>query len=139
MTPFRKTALAGSAMLSLASQVPAQKSEDPWRFPDFSATQVFQMKNYDVPMKVWRSGSSVRVEVAPVITALYVPGTGKVYKLTSYPDGSHQCVVMRPDQAKITPSPLELLNGTKVRRSSRGHRGSGRTSLQGGDRTRDKA
>jgi hypothetical protein len=104
----------------LAITAYAQNAEDPWKFPDFSATQVFHMGSYDMTMRVYRYGPSVRVELSPAISVLYVPAASKVYKLTSYPDRSHQCVVMRPDQAKITPSPLELLNGVKVNRTPAG-------------------
>lgn len=54
------------------------------------------------------------------MTTLYMPASSKVYNLTVYPDGSRQCVVMRPDQAKMLPSPLELLNGTIAKRNSAG-------------------
>jgi predicted acyl esterase len=70
--------------------------------------------------KIYRSGSNVRIERSAALSTLYMPGSSKVYNLTTYPDGSHQCVVMKPDQAKMVPSPLELLNGTKVQRSSSG-------------------
>jgi hypothetical protein len=73
-----------------------------------------------MPMKVYRSGSSVRVEMTATITTLYMPASHKVYSLTTYPDGSHQCVVMRPDQAGMMPSPLELLFGTKVKKTPAG-------------------
>jgi hypothetical protein len=105
-------------MLLLASRVHAQNSaEDPWKFPDYSATQVFHSAKYDISMKVYRSGSSVRVERSAAMATLYVNTSNKVYDLTVYPDGSRQCVAMRPDQAKMMPSPLELLNGTKVKRT----------------------
>src|SRR5664279_4962272 len=97
-------------LVSAATLMPAQNDVAPWNFPDLSATQVIQSEKFDMPMKVWRSGSSVRVERSAAWSSLYVPSTGKVYNLTSYPDGSHQCVVMRPDQARMIPSPLELLN-----------------------------
>jgi hypothetical protein len=51
---------------------------------------------------------------------LYVPVSGKVYNLTTYPDKSHQCVSMNPDQAKMLPSPLELILGRIVKRSAAG-------------------
>ena len=86
-------------------------------FPDFSATQVFPSSKADMEMKVYRSGSSVRVERSAALSTLYVPSSSKVYNLTTYPDNSHQCVVMKPDQARMLPSPLELLEGPVVKRA----------------------
>jgi hypothetical protein len=105
------------ALVSAAIFVYAQESEGPWKFPDFSATQVFQSPKYDISMKVYRSGSSVRVERTAALATLYVPARGKVYNLTVYPDGRRSCVMMTPDQVTMLPSPLELLNGTKVKRT----------------------
>jgi hypothetical protein len=92
----------------------AQNDVAPWDFPDFSATQVLQA-NVEIPMKVNRSGTSVRMERSAAWTTLYTPF--KIYNLTTYPDGSRQCVVLRPEQVKMLPSPLELLNGIKVERT----------------------
>jgi hypothetical protein len=116
-----KLALAlGALMVVSSGLVGAQIDVVPWDFPNLSATQVVQTPKFDLSMKVWRSGSSVRVERSAAWSTLYMPATGKIYNLTSYPDGSHQCVVMRPDQARMMPSPLELLNGTKVKRTPAG-------------------
>ena len=91
-----------------------------WDFPDFSAKQVFQSKKVDLSSKVYRSGSSVRVERSDALSTLYQPSNGKVYNFTTYPDNSHQCVVMKPQQARMLPSPLELLQGSSVKRTSVG-------------------
>jgi len=96
----------------------AREKVIPWEFPDFSTTQVFQMANFGVPMKVYRAGTSVRMERSAAWSTLYTPY--HIYNLTSYPDGSKQCVVMRPEQVKLLPSPVELLNGTKVHRTLEG-------------------
>jgi hypothetical protein len=114
------TVAALIVLVSPATFALAQDSSDPWNFPDLSATQVVQTGKFDMPMKIYRSGSSVRVERNAALSTLYVPATGKIYNLTTYPDGSHQCVVMRPDQARMMASPLELLNGTKVKRTPAG-------------------
>jgi hypothetical protein len=37
-----------------------------------------------------------------------------------YPDHSHQCVAMKPEQAKMVPSPLELILGRLVKRTPAG-------------------
>jgi hypothetical protein len=71
-------------------------------------------------MKVYRSGDSVRVDRSGALSTLYVPSKSKVYNLTTYPDHSHQCVVMKPEQAKMLPSPLELLQGSYVKRTAAG-------------------
>ena len=68
-------------------------------------------------MKVYRSGSSVRVERSGAMSTLYVPAQSKVYNFTFYPDHSRQCVSMKPEQAKMLPSPLELLQGRVVKRT----------------------
>lgn len=94
--------------------------QDSLQFPDFSATQSFDSRNGSMSMKIYHSGSSVRVERSAALSTLYVPVEGKVYNLTSYPDHSRQCVAMQPEQAKMLPSPLELLQGTIVKRSPDG-------------------
>lgn len=88
-----------------------------WDFPDFSATQVFQSRKADLSMKVYHSGSSVRVERSGALSTLYMTSSSKVYNFTTYPDNSHQCVVMKPNQAKMLPSPLELLQGSNLKRT----------------------
>jgi hypothetical protein len=91
-----------------------------WNFPDFSATQVLESRKADISMKVYRSGDSVRVDRSGALSTLYVPSKSKVYNLTTYPDHSHQCVVMKPEQAKMLPSPLELLQGSDIKRTAAG-------------------
>lgn len=95
-------------------------AQDAWNFPDFSANQVFQSRRADLTMKVHRSGSSVRVERGGALTTVYVPASKKVYNLTVYPDQSRQCVAMKPEQAKMLPSPLELIQGRIVKRTAAG-------------------
>lgn len=111
---------APAILLSFTLFVHAQDSENPLSLPDFSATQALQTAKQPMNTKVYRSGSSVRIERSAALSTLYVPASSKVYNLTTYPDGSHQCVVMKPEQAKMVPSPLELLNGTKVQRNASG-------------------
>lgn len=96
------------------------QAQDDWKFPDFSATQVFQSRKGDMAMKVYRSGSSVRVERTGSMSTLYAPASSKVYNFTTYPDQSHQCVSMNPAQAKMLPSPLELIQGKIVKRAAAG-------------------
>src|SRR5579864_1417164 len=91
-----------------------------WNFPDFSATQVLESRKADISMKIYLAGDNVRVERSGALSTLYVPSKDMVYNLTTYPDQSHQCVVMKPEQAKMLPSPLELLQGTSVKRTSVG-------------------
>src|SRR5215469_1202632 len=109
--------MLGWLVLFLGSRV---KAQDSWKFPDFTATQVFQSRRADLTMKVYRSGARVRVERSAAISTLYVPANRKVYNLTTYPDKSHQCVSMNPDQARMLPSPLELIQGRIVKRSAAG-------------------
>ena len=103
----------------LASGALAQ-GQNSWSFPDFSATQVFESRKANISMKVYRSRESVRVERSGAFSTLYVPSSSKVYNLTTYPDHSHQCVVMKPEQAKMLPSPLELLQGSDLKRTAAG-------------------
>jgi hypothetical protein len=91
-----------------------------WNFPDFSATQVLDSRKANISMKVYRAGDSVRVERSGALSTLYMPSKSKVYNLTTYPDRSHQCVAMTPEQAKMLPSPLELLQGSDVKRTAAG-------------------
>jgi len=88
-----------------------------WNFPAFSATQVFESRKANLSMKVYLSGSSVRIDRSPAISTLYVPSQSRVYNLTTYPDQSHQCVSMTAEQARMLPSPLGLLEGTDVKRN----------------------
>lgn len=91
---------------------------DNWDFPDFSGTQVFVSHGREVTAKIYRSGTAVRIESSPAMATLYVPARSRVYRLTKYPDGSHQCVVMTNEQAKMIPSPMEvLLSGTHEKRT----------------------
>jgi hypothetical protein len=95
-------------------------AQDAWNFPDFSATQVFQSRKMDMAMKVYLSGSSVRIDRSGALSTLYVPAESKVYNFTVYPDNSHQCVAMKPEQAKMLPSSLELLQGKILKRTAAG-------------------
>jgi hypothetical protein len=104
--------LASSAMVARA-----QDSGDPWKLPDFSAIQLSGPKRKPVPMKVYWSGTSMRVDLSPAMSTLYLPAVGKVYKLTVYPDKTRECIVMKTEQAKMLPHPLELLHGAKVTRT----------------------
>jgi len=99
--------------LSLVSVAYAQQG---WKFPDFSATQVFHGPKFDMSMKVFLSGTSVRLDRTAAISTLYMTSTSKIYSLTTYPDKSHQCVSMNPEQAKMLPSPLEIVQGRIVKR-----------------------
>lgn len=96
------------------------QGQQAWKFPDFTATQVFPSRGVDVTMKVYRSGSRVRVEHSGALSTLYVTETSKVYNLTVYPDKSRQCVSMTPAQARMIPSPLELIQGKIVKRTAVG-------------------
>jgi len=98
----------------------AQDSADPWNFPDFSATQLMGPAQRALSMKVHWSGTNMRVDISDAMATLYLPATGKVYRLTVYPDKTQQCIVMRTDQAKMLHSPLELLQGTQVKRTPAG-------------------
>ena len=95
-------------------------AQESWNFPNFSATQVFSAHRADMTMKIYRSGSSVRVERSGAIATLYVPASSQVFNLTVYPDKSRQCVAMKPEQAKMLPSPLELILGQIVKRTPAG-------------------
>lgn len=115
-----KIVVVVSSIASLTMFAHAQESRNAWNFPDFTATQVYQSPKGLMPMKVYRSGSSVRVDMTHTRARLYVPLSNKEYDLTVYPDGTHQCVVMKPDQSGMLPSPLALLFGTKVTRTPAG-------------------
>jgi hypothetical protein len=115
---FLKAILSiGWLAASLAGVVQAQAG---WSFPDFSATQIFHMRQADMHMKVYLAGSSVRLERSGALSTLYVPATGKVYNLTIYPDQSRTCVAMRAEEARMLPTPLELIQGKIWKRTSAG-------------------
>jgi hypothetical protein len=113
---FRKVTIT---VLVLVSGTLAH-AQDALSFPDFSATQVLESRKADVSMKVYRSGDSVRVERSGAMSTLYMPSESKVYNLTTYPDHSRQCVVMKLEQARMLPSPLELLQGSELKRTTVG-------------------
>jgi hypothetical protein len=72
-------------------------------------------------MKVYWSGKNVRMDTTPALATLYLPATGKVYKLTVYPDKTRECIAFTDAQAKdMLPTPLELLHGSKVKRTPAG-------------------
>jgi hypothetical protein len=114
---FLRAVLLGWLAISMAEMVQAQES---WSFPDFSATQVFHSRHADMTMKVSLSGSSVRVERSSALSTLYVPATHQVYNFTLYPDQSRTCVALPADQAKMLPTPLELIQGEILKRISAG-------------------
>lgn len=111
------TALVLGSLAHFGGLIHAQET---WRFPNFSATQVFLTHRADLTMKIYRSGSSVRLERSGAISTLYVPSSSKVFNLTVYPDHSRQCVAMKPEHAKMLPSPLELVLGRIVKRTPAG-------------------
>ncbi len=107
-------------VISLVAPACFSQAQDNWNFPDFSAKQVFQSGGAKVAMKVYRSGTRVRMETSSTIATLYDPAGNHVYRLTAYPNGRRACVVMTLAQAQMLPSPLELLFGTKVKRTPAG-------------------
>jgi len=107
-------------LVSAATSIPAQNDAAPWNFPDFSATQIIQTGAEEIPTKVYRSGSSVRVERGTTLATLFVTASSKVYNLVVYPDGQRSCVVATPEKALVMPSPLDLLFGDKVKRTPAG-------------------
>lgn len=115
---LRKLTLAVATLVVASSGL--VEAQDTWDFPDLSATQVITPGRHEVSMKVYRSGSTVRVEESSKMATLYVPADKKVYRLTEYPDGSRSCVVMKSEQAKMLLSPLEMLNGTNLKRTPAG-------------------
>jgi len=105
---------------AMATAEDAAKPSDPWNFPDFTAIQLMGSRRRPMPAKVYLSGATVRVEISSAVTNLYVTSTRKVYRLMTYPDKSQTCIVMRSEQAKLLPSPIELLQGTNVERTPAG-------------------
>jgi len=106
----------------VASSPSAQKSSEPFNFPDFTAIQKIAggVGARPLLMKVYFSGSTVRVELSPKIENLFVTSTGTVYRVETYPDETTSCVSMRRDQIGFMPSPLEMLQGVKVERTPAG-------------------
>src|SRR5262245_37436624 len=96
----KHVSLIALVITSAATFLCAQGSQNPWNFPDFTATQVYPSPQYNISTKLYRSGSDVRVEKNAAMTTLYKSASSEVYDLLVYPDGSRQCVLMTPDQAK---------------------------------------
>ena len=106
----------------VAGSPPVQKSSEPFSFPDFTAIQKIATRGGPgtLLMKVYFSGSTVRVDVSPKITNLFVTSAGKVYKIVTSPDKTSSCVVMKRDQQGFMTSPFEMLQGAKVERTPAG-------------------
>lgn len=119
---LRRTVGVLLMLVACANILPAQEPSKAFDFPDFTAIQKIGTGGGPRPilMKVYFSGSTVRVELSPTIVNLFVTSTGKVYKLGTYPDKSTSCVVMRRDQERFMASPLERLQGVKVERTPAG-------------------
>ena len=103
-----------------ADSPPAQVSTTPFNFPDFTAVQNIATRRGgpgQLLMNVYFSGSTVRVDVSPKITNLFVTSAGKVYKMVTAPDKTSSCVVMKRDQHGFMTSPFEMLQGAKVERT----------------------
>ncbi len=105
-----------------ADSPPAQKSTAAFSFPDYTAIQKIATRGGPkaLLMKVYVSGSTVRVEQSPKIVNLFVTSTGKVYKMVTNPDKTTSCVSMRRDEHGFMTSPLEMLQGAKVERTPAG-------------------
>ena len=91
---FRKVTMAVFVLVSGT----LAHAQDALSFPDFSATQVLESRKADVSMKVYHSGDSVRIERSGAIST----------------------VGMKPEQARMLPSPLELLQGSHLERTALG-------------------
>jgi hypothetical protein len=93
----------------VAGSPPVQKSSEPFSFPDFTAIQKIATRGGPgtLLMKVYFSGSTVRVDVSPKITNLFVTSASS-------------CVVMKRDQHGFMTSPFEMLQGAKVERTPAG-------------------
>jgi hypothetical protein len=109
-----------NAQPAATTQSAADQPVASWNFPDFTAIQLLGAKKRALPAKVYLTGSSVRVELTPTVAFLYLTSNRKVYKLITNPDKTMNCIVMRSDQAKMLPSPLEQLQGTKIERKPAG-------------------
>jgi len=114
---FLQVLTLGCLTLALGGLAAAQEQS---KYPDFSATQVFESRKGEMKTKVYRSGQNVRMERGAALSTLYTPANKKVYNLTTYPDHSHQCVSMTPEQARMLPSPLQLVQGKVVTRKTAG-------------------
>lgn len=115
---FGKLAVAVLMISTVVSH--AQESKAPLSFPDFTAVQLIGTKRRSLPMKVYWSGAGVRIETTLALADLFPAATDNLYRLTVYPDKTLQCIVMRTEQTKMMPSPLELLQGIKVKRTAAG-------------------
>jgi hypothetical protein len=105
-----------------ADSPPPQKSTEPFNFPDFTAIQKLGAGGGPRPllMKVYLSGSNVRLDLSPTTTNLFITSAAKVYKLETFPDKTKSCVVMPRSHHVFMGSPLEALQGAKVERTPAG-------------------
>jgi hypothetical protein len=106
-------------LLSLSPVMLAQKVQTALKPPDFSATELIQAAGRPLPpMKIYRSGSNLRVERGPGFVNIYLLESDEAYELL---DRAHACIKMTADQrVDMFPSPLQLLFGAKVERTPAG-------------------
>jgi hypothetical protein len=117
-------AIAAASSIALHAEEPSAS----WAFPDFSAVEVFEFPRFP-PMKIYRLGLRVRTDRTPIIATLYAPLEGKVFDLTTHPDGSRHCVSQKADATgTVMPNPLQALFGSRVKRISEG-----RETMEGHD------
>ncbi len=105
-----------AAVVVLASSAIVARAQDSGsspNFPDFSATQ--EMGNM-APGKVYQSGPNFRAEQAPGLVVIYLAASNKVYNVFS----RGNCIEVPPEKATRVPVPLQLLTGTKVKRTPAG-------------------
>lgn len=111
----RKLALSlvSAAMAILvASMAIAQES---LILPDFSATEVANIRGREVASKVYRAGANFRADPSPEIATIYLAANHTMYKLMFH---GTQCVETTSIPPHALSSPLQLLSGVKVTRQS---------------------
>jgi hypothetical protein len=106
--------LMNSALIIAASSTAIARES--WSLPDFSATEIMHVRGRQVGWKVYHSGSNFRVEMAPGEAFIYPSAADKVYRVMLK---GTQCIETPARQSRRM-SPLQLLSGTKVKRTSAG-------------------
>jgi hypothetical protein len=80
--------------------------------PDFSATEVSNVRGAEVTSKVYRSGANFRADPSPEIATIYFNASDTMYRLMFH---GTQCVKTTGIPAHALSSPLQLLIGIRVK------------------------
>jgi hypothetical protein len=116
---IRRLSLPFSLMSTLVAMLVASGviAGESIMLPDFSATEVTQLKGSEITSKVYRSGGDFRTDPSPETGTIYIADTQTMYRLMF---GGKQCIETTGISPHALSSPLQLLSGAVVTDQSSG-------------------